>query len=69
MLQPDALVLPGGLAGSQTLEQSGDVLAFVNRCRRGDKIVGAICAATKYPPIHPYYSHFISFALSSEGGS
>lgn len=41
----DAVVLPGGMPGSQHLAEDERVLALVRRLAREDKTVAAICAA------------------------
>ncbi len=42
---PDMVILPGGLPGAENLKNSPAVSALVERVRKNDKIVAAICAA------------------------
>ncbi len=42
---PDMVILPGGLPGAENLKNSKAVSAFIERVRKNDKIVAAICAA------------------------
>jgi len=42
---PDAVVLPGGMPGSQNLAESSTVAEIVRRVHSQKKVVGAICAA------------------------
>ena len=42
---PDALILPGGLPGSENLRKSSLVAELVKQMNEAQKIIGAICAA------------------------
>ena len=49
----DALIIPGGLKGAETLSQSTEVQTLVREYYEGSKIVGMICAgASKSPRLH-----------------
>ena len=41
----DALVLPGGIPGSENLAQSSDLLVLIRTMHHQNKIIAAICAA------------------------
>lgn len=49
----DALIVPGGLRGAETLSQSTEVQTLVREYYEGNKIVAMICAgAVKTPRIY-----------------
>lgn len=49
----DALIIPGGLKGAETLSQSTEVQTLVREYYEGTKIVAMICAGTsKTPRLH-----------------
>ncbi|MCX7677965.1 MAG: DJ-1/PfpI family protein [Spirochaetes bacterium] len=41
----DAMILPGGMPGSENLKNNENVIAFLKTIYKGGKLVGAICAA------------------------
>ncbi len=42
---PDAMILPGGIPGAENLRDSAAVSALIQKMRKEDKIIAAICAA------------------------
>ncbi len=42
----DALIIPGGAKGAQTISSSSDVQALINDMHDAGKVVGAICAGS-----------------------
>lgn len=58
----DALIIPGGLKGAETLSQSSEVQTLVREYYEGNKIVAMICAGTLAAktaglPLQPITSH------------
>jgi len=45
MQHAQAIILPGGTAGTENLEKSAAVQAAIDHCMQNDKLVAAICAA------------------------
>ena len=47
----DALIIPGGLKGAETLSQSTEVQTLVREYYQGNKIVAMICAGASKTPM------------------
>ena len=49
--EPDLVVLPGGMPGSERLGQSKDVVALLRKQHSAGRVIGAICAAPAFAPV------------------
>jgi 4-methyl-5(b-hydroxyethyl)-thiazole monophosphate biosynthesis len=49
--EPDLVVLPGGMPGSERLGESPAVLDLLKRQHGAGRMIGAICAAPAYAPV------------------
>jgi 4-methyl-5(b-hydroxyethyl)-thiazole monophosphate biosynthesis len=49
--EPDLVVLPGGMPGSERLGQSKPVVDLLEKQHAAGRMIGAICAAPAYAPV------------------
>lgn len=49
--EPDLVVLPGGMPGSERLGESEQVLDLLKRQHGAGRMIGAICAAPAFAPV------------------
>lgn len=49
--EPDLVVLPGGMPGSERLGNSKDVVALLQKQNAAGRMIGAICAAPAFAPV------------------
>lgn len=50
-IEPDVVVLPGGMPGAERLGESDIVVSLLRRQHAAGRIIGAICAAPAFAPV------------------